>query len=100
VRRSHRAPITEGDASSPGKCSIALKKTKSFPEPLIFQNFRPFIGYSFPVIDHQRSRQTIQMASRTMRFDILLSPSVRSTKTIGISTIRNPLRQARKLNSI
>jgi hypothetical protein len=41
-----------------------------------------------PRIAHQRRRHTIQMASRTMDFDILLVPSVRSTKTIGISAMR------------
>ena len=53
-----------------------------------------------PVIDHHRSRHTIHTASRTMRFDILLSPSVRSTKTIGISAIWNPFFHALKLISI
>ena len=53
-----------------------------------------------PSTPHQRRRQTIQTASRTIDLDILLVPSVRSTKTIGISTIRNPRFQARKLISI
>ena len=56
--------------------------------------------HTFPVTDHQRSRHTIQTASRTMRLDILLSPSVRSTNTIGISAIRNPFFHALKLISI
>jgi hypothetical protein len=56
--------------------------------------------HTFPVMDHHRSRHTIQTASRTIRFDILLSPSLRSVKTIGISTIRNPRFQALKLISI
>ena len=47
-----------------------------------------------------RSHQTIQIASRTMRLFILLWPSTRSVKTIGISTSRNPFFQARKLISI
>ncbi len=45
-------------------------------------------------------RHTIQTASRTIAFDILLCPSVRSTNTIGISTIRNPRFHARMLISI
>ena len=53
-----------------------------------------------PRNDHQRSRQTIQTASRTIEFDILLVPSVRSTKTIGISAILKFRFQARKLISI
>ncbi len=48
----------------------------------------------------RRSFHTRQMASRTMAFDILDSPSARSVKTMGISSIRNPLRQARNLSSI
>ena len=53
-----------------------------------------------PRMAHQRRRQTIQIASRTMRLFILLWPSTRSVKTIGISTSRNPFFQARKLISI
>src|SRR5262245_26797245 len=53
-----------------------------------------------PVIAHSRSLQTIHTASRTIAPDILLCPSVRSTKTIGISTILQPFLQARKLISI
>src|SRR6185503_30823 len=53
-----------------------------------------------PVRLHQRRRQTIQIASRTIFFHILLTPSVRSTKMIGISTIRNPRFQARNDISI
>src|SRR4051794_9458814 len=53
-----------------------------------------------PRSDHQRRRQTIQTASRTIDFDILLVPSVRSTKTMGISAIRKFRFHARKLISI
>jgi hypothetical protein len=52
------------------------------------------------VICHHRRRQTIHTASLTIFFDILLDPSRRSTKTMGISTIRNPFRHARKVISI
>src|SRR5450830_1350398 len=48
-----------------------------------------------PVRLHQRRRQTIQIASRTIFFDILLTPSVRSTKMIGISKRLKPAFQAR-----
>src|SRR5918998_1445515 len=51
-------------------------------------------------MDCSRSHQTIQIASRTIRLFILLCPSTRSVKTIGISTRRNPFFQARKLISI
>src|SRR6266576_966970 len=53
-----------------------------------------------PVKPHQRRRQTIQIASRTIFFDILLTPSVRSTKMIGISKRRNPRFHALKDISI
>lgn len=47
-----------------------------------------------------RRRQTRQTASRTIRFDILLSPRLRSTNMMGISPMRKPRFQARKLISI
>ena len=55
---------------------------------------------TLPVMDHQRRRHTIQTASRTIFFDILLVPSVLSTNTMGISTIRKPFRQTLKCISI
>ena len=45
-------------------------------------------AHTLPAIRHHRIRQTIQIASRTIRFDILLTPTFRSTNTIGISTTR------------
>ena len=57
-------------------------------------------SYARPVIPHQRRRQTIQIASRTIRFDIFDSPSVRSWNTIGISAMRKSRFHARKLISI
>ena len=57
--------------------------------------FRARHHYILPVRLHHRRRQTIQTASRTIFFDILLSPSVRSTKMIGISKRLKPRFQAR-----
>ena len=62
--------------------------------------FWPLQHQTLPINPHQRRRQTIQTASRTIFFDILLTPSVRSTKMIGISTRRKPRFQARKDISI
>ena len=85
-------------AVSPGRLRcVASTMTKSLPDPLILKNVvQPeacvpgLRGQMVPRDAHQRSRQTIQTASRTIALDILLVPSVRSTKTIGISTIRKP----------
>src|SRR5512140_3434470 len=57
-------------------------------------------AHSRPVRCHHRRRQTMKMASRTMWPLILLSPTVRSVKTIGISRPRNPLWKARNDISI
>src|SRR5690606_19187338 len=56
--------------------------------------------YIFPVMDSQRNCHTRQTASRMIFFDIFDSPWLRSTKTIGISQMRKPLRHARMLTSI
>ena len=53
-----------------------------------------------PTKAHHLSRQTIQTASRTMRPDILLWPSLRSLKVMVIYRMRNPFRQARNDISI
>ena len=60
----------------------------------------PVIAQILPVTVHQRRRQTIKTASRTMPRLILLVPWARSVKTIGISSGLNPFRTARKLISI
>src|SRR5258706_12368353 len=60
----------------------------------------PWHHQILPVKLHQRRRQTIQIASRTIFLDILLTPSARSTKMIGISTRRKPRFQARYAISI
>ena len=53
------------------------------------------VAQSRPISDHHRSLHTIQMASRTIALLIFDVPSVRSVKTIGISTMVNPFRHAR-----
>src|SRR6266480_367312 len=81
-----------------GSAASGIKDNEIVPRPGHFVE-RLTLGAShhqiLPVRLHQRRRQTIQIASRTIFFDILLTPSVRSTKIIGISTSPNPRFQAR-----
>src|SRR5690606_37852923 len=57
-------------------------------------------NHSFPNMASSLSFQTFQTASRMIFFDILDSPNVRSTNTMGISASLKPFFHARKLISI
>jgi hypothetical protein len=91
--------ITSGVERAPTGSILASKKRKSFPDPLIFQNFRPcgmlMPGYSCPKSDNRRSIHGIMKASVMTPLLILLTPWVRSEKTIGISLALNPFLNAR-----
>jgi hypothetical protein len=76
-------------AGSTNRCSLR-----------VHSRIRYELTHSFPRSESARKRQTRHTASRTIRFDILLSPRLRSTNTIGISPIRKPFFHARKLISI
>ena len=99
-------PIAEGT-----NCCATLEKARAFrpgvdeyevvPGASHFPERQPLqLHQTLPVMAHQRRRHTIQTASRTIFFDILLVPSVLSTNTMGISTIRKPFRQTLKCISI
>src|SRR5690606_6098041 len=74
-----------------------VPRARQLPEPRARQ-YRH--AHSRPVIDCHLRRHTIHTASRMIFLDILDSPSVRSTNTIGSSFSLKPSFHARKLISI
>jgi hypothetical protein len=92
LRRSHRWVAGPGETSSGG--------SKGSPPPRAICPGRRALCYSLPRMPSQRSRHTRQIASRTIFFDILLSPMSRSTNMMGISPRRKPFFQARNDISI